>query len=125
MDQKLSTIMEFPDTVTRTEPPINESSPPQTYTISLVYTLRGVILENNLFYLSQWENPTNPYKRRFVWYKCDFTSSPEIAPVEQGEVLTVARDRGPNGILTVYVRNDVRENIEKVSPPEYLRVPPL
>jgi hypothetical protein len=36
--------------------------------------------------------------------------------------LTIARDRGRQGVLLVYVREDVPEVTVKVLPPEYLRV---
>lgn len=42
--------------------------------------------------------------------------------VDEGDVLTIARDRGSEGVSMVYVREDVPEVVDKVLPPEYLRV---
>lgn len=120
MQNKLPTLFDFPDYITRanvedpTAPPIR---------ISLNYILRGIIVDQHLTYFSRWECYTNPYKRKLIWFKSDFSSSkPEITTIEEGEVLTMARERGSDGITTVYVREDVPEVIDKVLPPDYLRV---
>jgi hypothetical protein len=122
MEDKLATLFNFPDFIT-VPPSENHSADTPGRRVSLNYTLRGVILDQHLTYFSQWENYTNPYKRRLVWFKSDFsTSKPEITIIEEGEVLTISRDRGKVGVITVYVRDDVPEAIEKVLPPEYLQV---
>lgn len=79
-------------------------------------------MDQNLTFFSQWENYTNPYTRKLSWFKSDFSDKPEICPVDESDVLTVARDRGLNGVLTVYVKDDVPEVMDKVLPPDYLRV---
>jgi hypothetical protein len=84
------------------------------------------MVDQQLTFFSQWEHYANPYKRKLTWFKSDFTEvKPEIIPVEEGDVLTISRDRGSDGIMTVYVREDIPEMIEKVLPPEYLRVYPF
>ena len=120
MQNKLTTLFDFPDYITRSN---GEDPTLQPTRISLNYILRGIIVDQHLTYFSQWEHYTNPYKRKLTWFKSDFSSSkPEITTVEQGEVLTMARERGSDGITTVYVREDVPEVIDKVLPPDYLRV---
>ena len=121
LEIKLPTLFEFPDSITRPSP-----DDPSTQTkISVVYLLRGVIVDQHLTFFSQWEHYTNPYKRKLIWYKSDFSScKPEVTTIDEGEVLTIARDRGIDGIITVYVRDDVPEATEIVLPPEYLRVRP-
>jgi hypothetical protein len=90
--------------------------------MSLIYILRGVVVDPQLTYFSQWGPYTNPYKKKLGWFKSDFSDKPEITSVDEGEVLTIARDRGRQGVLLVYVREDVPEVVNKVLPPEYLRV---
>ena len=122
MENTLTNIWDFPDYITR---PPSDSSIPSTR-ISLVYVLRGVVVDQQLTFFSEWTNYANPYKRKLLWYKSDFsTSKSEITQVEEGEVLTIARERGSDGVTTVYVRDDVPEIIEKVLPPDYLGVPSL
>ena len=124
MENALTNIFDFPDYVMR---PSSDPSLPPTR-ISLLYLLRGVIVDQQITFFSEWTHYTNPYKRKLQWYKSDFsTSKPEIQQIEEGEVLTIARERGsPDGVTTIYVRNDVLEVIDKVLPPDYLRViPPL
>lgn len=116
-------MMDFPSSITKPSSADTQDSQAIT-SVSLVYDLRGVIIDNNLFYFTQWEHITNPYKRKLAWYKAEFNGTPDITSVEEGEVLTVARDRGSQGVLTIYLRDDVPENIEKVLPPDYLRVTP-
>lgn len=124
MHETLSSIMEFPSSVTRQSIDQSAEGSSQSETISLVYTLRGVVVDQYLTFFSQWENYTNPYKRKLCWFKSDFSRKPNISPVEESDVLTIARDRGLNGVLTVYVKDDVPE-VDRVLPPEYLRVSPL
>jgi len=121
MEERLRTMMDFPTSITR-QTPVEGASTSISTTISLVYDLRGVVVDNNLFYFSQWEHITNPYKRKLRWYKADFSGIPDITSVDEGDVLSVARDRGSQGVLTIYIRDDVPENVEKVLPPDYLRV---
>src|SRR5216110_1921362 len=85
MQNKLTTLFDFPDYITRS----NAEDPTlQPTRISLNYILRGIIVDQHLTYFSQWEHYTNPYKRKLTWFKSDFSSSkPEITTVEQGEVL--------------------------------------
>jgi len=120
MENKLTTIFDFPDYITRP----NEQDPTLPATrISLIYNLRGVIVDQHLTFFSQWEHYTNPYKRKLKWFKSDFSSSKmEITTTDEAEVLTIARDRGSDGVTTVYVRDDIPEPKEKVLPPDYLRV---
>lgn len=124
MQNKLPTIFDFPDFITRPPPNTEDPNAPTTR-ISLIYVLRGVLIDQHLTYFSQWENYTNPYKRKLNWFKSDFSLKHEVTTVEEGEVLTIARERGSDGITTVYVRDDVPEVLEKVLPPDYLRVRPL
>ena len=124
MQATLSSVMEFPTSVTRQLPEQTAEGSSQSRTISLMYTLRGVVVDQHLTFFSQWENYTNPYKRKLSWFKSDFSGKPEIGPVEESDVLTIARDRGSNGVLTVYVKDDVPEVMDRVLPPEYLRVTP-
>lgn len=124
MQEKLSSIMEFPTSVTRQLPDQSVEGSGQSKTISLVYTLRGVVVDQYLTFFSQWEHYTNPYTRKLCWFKSDFSQTPDISPVEESDVLTIARDRGSNGVLTVYVKDDVPEVMDRVLPPEYLRVIP-
>ena len=121
MESTLANIFDFPDYITH---PSSDPSVPPTR-ISLVYILRGIIVDQQITFFSEWTHYTNPYKRKLQWYKSDFTTSkPEITHVEEGEVLTIARERGSSdGITTIYVRDDVPETIDKVLPPDYLRVP--
>ena len=121
MQNKLTTIFDFPDFITRPPPNTEDPNAPSTR-ISLIYVLRGVLIDQHLTYFSQWEQYTNPYKRKLKWFKSDFSLKHEIATVEEGEVLTIARERGSDGITTVYVREDVPEVFEEVLPPDYLRV---
>jgi hypothetical protein len=120
MADRLRTIMDFPTSTTKTV--VTEGQTPQTVSMSLVYDLRGLIIDKGLFYFSQWEHITNPYKRRLAWYRVVSIEAPDICRVAEDEVLTSARDRGQNGVLTVYLRDDVPENIERVLPPDYIRV---
>jgi len=83
-----------------------------------------VIVDQHLTFFSRWQHYSNPYKRKLEWYKSDFSTKLDLVGVDEGEVLTIARDRGSEGITTVYVHEDVTEAIEKVLPPEYLRVRP-
>ena len=122
MKEKLNSIMEFPTSTTRPLPQQADTEPAQNRTISLVYTLRGVVVDQHLTFFSEWENYTNPYKRKLSWFKSDFSNRSEICPVDESDVLTIARDRGSNGVLTVYVKDDVPEVLDKVLPPDYLRV---
>ena len=123
MQNKLTTLFDYPDFVTHPPPYTDGSSTASPTRISLCYSLRGIIVDQHLTYFSQWEHFTNPYKRKLIWFKSDFSlSKPEVTTVEQGDVLTIARERGSDGITTVYVRDDVPESFEKVLPPEYLRV---
>ena len=120
----MATIFDFPDFITR--PPEDPEDPiAPAIRISLIYVLRGIIIDQHLTYFSRWENYTNPYKQKLKWFKSDFSSKPEISTVDEGEVLTIARERGSYGITTVYVRDDVPEALEKVIAPEYLRVLPF
>ena len=121
IDEQLQTLMDFPTYITRAVPS-EPQEPPSTEKVSLVYDLRGVIIDNKLYFFSRWEHITNPYKRKLTWYKADFSKSPDVGPVEEGEVLSLARNYGPQGISTVYVRDELPEIIEKVLPPDYLRV---
>src|SRR5271170_7644023 len=117
MERKLTTMFELPDFVTRTTAAEGEN-PPETTSISTVYLLRGVLVDQVITYFSQWEHYTNPYKKKLTWYKCEFSSSkPEVVVVDEGEVLTISRDRGIEGVITVYVRDDLPEVVEKVLPP--------
>jgi hypothetical protein len=118
MEEKLSTLFNFPNSLPRSSDDHNGA--PKVFT----YTLRGIIIDPNLTYFSSWEHYTNPFLRALKWYKSDFSSKPEVAAVDQGEVLTMARERGQSGVITVYVRDDVPETQEKVLPPEYIRVSP-
>jgi hypothetical protein len=122
MEDKMTRLFNFPEfiTVPHTE---NQNTDAFGRRVSLNYILRGVVVDQHLTYFSQWEHYTNPYKRNLVWFKSDFsTPKPEITTIEEGEVLTISRDRGKAGVITVYVRDDVPEAIDKVLPPEYLRV---
>jgi hypothetical protein len=119
MKNKLSSLFDFPPYVTR-PPDTPDDSPTR---ISTVFILRGVIVDQHLTYFSRWQHYSNPYKRKLEWYKSDFATKLELVVVDEGEVLTISRDRGSDGITTVYVREDVPEIIDKVLPPEYLRVP--
>ena len=122
MENALTDLFDFPDYITyRSSDP---STPPTR--ISLLYLLRGVIVDQQITFFSEWTHFTNPYKRKLQWYKSDFsTSKPEIQQIEEGEVLTIARERGSSdGVTTIYIRDDVPEIIEKVLPPDYLRVLP-
>ena len=121
MEEKLSTLFNYPDTMPG---PASEDPEAPTTPITFAYTLRGIIIDQHLTFFSQWENFPNPYKRTLNWYKSDFSSTHEITPIDQGEVLTMGRERGNHGIVTIYVKNDVLEPMEKVLPPEYLRVHP-
>lgn len=122
MEDKTAELFKFPDFLIVPSTG-NQNTNTLGRRVSLNYILRGVIVDQHLTYFSQWENYTNPYKRNLVWFKSDFsTPIPEIVTVEEGEVLTISRDRGKVGVITVYVRDDVPEVIEKVSPPDYLRV---
>lgn len=122
MKSKLTTLFDFPDFITRPSSNTEDPNAPPTR-ISLIYILRGVVIDQHIIYFSKWEHYTNPYKRRLNWYKSDFSSKHEITTVEEGEVLTIARERGSDGITTVYVRDDVPEVLsEKILPPNYLRV---
>jgi hypothetical protein len=116
MKNKLSGLFDFPPFLTHSAP---DGS---TTRISLVYQLRGVIVDQHLTFFSRWQHHSNPYKRKREWFKADFSSKLELVAVEEGEVLTIARDRGSDGVITVYVREDVPEVMDKVLPPEYLRV---
>jgi len=122
MENALTNLFNFPDYITH--PSSDPSTPPAR--ISLVYLLRGVIVDQQITFFSEWTHLTNPYKRKLQWYKSDFsTSKPEIQQIEEGEVLTIARERGSSdGVTTIYIRDDLPEIIEKVLPPDYLRVPP-
>jgi hypothetical protein len=122
MEQKLSELMDFPDTITRPITSDNETESPETKTISLTYILRGIVVDQSLTFFSIWEPFTNPYKKKLFWFKCDVANRISVTLVEEGEVLTIARDRGREGVLTVYVREDVPEAMDKVSAPDYLRV---
>jgi hypothetical protein len=120
MQNKLLTLFDFPDYITR--PNVEDPTAPPIR-ISLNYILRGIIVDQHLTYFSQWEHYSDPYKRKLIWFKSDFSSSkPEITTIEEGEVLTMARERGSDGITTVYVREGIPEVIDKVFPPDYLRV---
>ena len=114
--------MDFPTSTTRQSPEQATEGSTLPRTISLMYTLRGVIVDQNLTFFSQWENYTNPYIRKLSWFKLDFSNKPKICSVDESDVLTIARDRGSNGVLTVYVKDDVPEVMDKVLPPDYLRV---
>ena len=122
MQEKLTSIMDFPTSTTRQSPEQATEGSTLPRTISLMYTLRGVIVDQNLTFFSQWENYTNPYIRKLSWFKLDFSNKPKICSVDESDVLTIARDRGSNGVLTVYVKDDVPEVMDKVLPPDYLRV---
>ena len=125
MERKLTTMFDFPDFITRTTPAEGDT-PGKSVKISTVYLLRGVIVDQFITYFSKWEHYTNPYKRKLTWYKSEFASAkPDVVLVDEGEVLTIARDRGTEGVTTVYVRDDLPETLEKVLPPEYLRVMPF
>jgi hypothetical protein len=121
----LTNLFDFPDYIT--QPSSDPSTPPTR--ISLVYLLRGVIVDQQITFFSEWTHLTNPYKRKLQWYKSDFsTSKPEIQQIEEGEVLTIARERGSSdGVTTIYVRADIPKIqlrfIDNVLPPDYLRVP--
>lgn len=122
LEAKLLTLFEFHDFITRPSSEGQDATTTETR-ISVTYTLRGVVVDQYLTFFSQWEHYSNPYRRKLVWYKSDFSSSkPEIVAIEEGEVLTIARDRGSEGVITVYVRDDVPELTAKVLAPEYLRV---
>jgi len=123
MENTLTNIFDFPDYITRPSP--DPSVPPTR--VSLLYVLRGVIVDQQITFFSEWTHYSNPYKRKLQWYKSDFsTSKPEITQIEEGEVLTIARERGSaDGVTTVYVRDHVPEVMDKVLPPDYLRVFPL
>ena len=123
MERQLTTLFNFPSTISRRSSLDREDTTPLPPPISLVYTLRGVIIDHHLTFFSQWEHYSNPYTRKLAWFKADFTSNPEITSVEEGEVLTIARERGDSGIITVYVKDDVTELVKKALPPDYLRVP--
>ena len=118
--KSLSQIFDFPPFITY---PADTPDSPATQ-ISLIYQLRGVVVDQHLTFFSRWQNYSNPYKRKLEWYKSDFSTKLELAVVDEGEVLTIARDRGSEGVTTVYVREDVSETMDKVLPPEYLRVLP-
>jgi len=119
------TMFDFPDSITRTRP-AEGNNPATSVRISTVYLLRGVIVDQIITFFSQWEHFSNPYKKKLIWFKSEFTSGkPDVVVVDEGEVLTIARDRGLEGVITVYVREDLPETAEKVLPPMYLRVMPL
>jgi hypothetical protein len=117
MKDQFSRLFDFPPFLTQT------AADGATTRTSLVYQLRGVIVDQHLTFFSRWQHYSNPYKRKLEWFKADFSSKLELVGIDEGEVLTIARDRGSDGILTVYVREDVPEVLtEKVLPPDYLRV---
>ena len=116
MKGQLSRLFNFPPFLTHSAP---DGSSTRT---CLVYQLRGVIVDQHLTFFSRWQHYTNPYKRKLEWFKADFSSKLELVEVEEGEVLTIARDRGSDGVLTVYVREDIPEVMDEVLTPEYLRV---
>lgn len=118
MKQKMATIFDFEKSIVPSVTE-NEQNPSR---IVFSYNLRGVVIDQHLTFFSEWEHYTNPYKRHLQWYKSDFSGKPEIVTVDVGEVLTMARERGGQGVLTVYVRDDVVEPVETVLPPEYLQV---
>jgi hypothetical protein len=120
MENALTNLFDFPDYITH---PSSDPSTPPTRT-SLLYLLRGVIVDQQITF-SEWTHLTNPYKRKLQWYKSEFsTSKPEIQQIEEGEVLTIGREQGSsNSVTTIYIRDDVPEIIEKVLPPDHLRVP--
>jgi hypothetical protein len=114
MEAKLQTLFKFPDSIPRSS---SEDSP-----ITFAYTLRGIVIDQNLTFFSEWEHYTNPFQRTLKWYKSDFSSKHEVVSVDQGEVLTIARERGNQGVLTIYIKDDVPEAMDRVLPPEYLQV---
>jgi hypothetical protein len=122
MEQKLLELMDFPDTITRPIKSDNDAESSETKTISLTYVLRGIVVDETLTFFSIWQPFTNPYKKKLSWFKLDLATRVSVTSVEEGEVLTIARDRGREGVLTVYVREDVPEVTDKVSAPDYLRV---
>lgn len=79
-------------------------------------------MDQCLTFFSIWEPFTNPYKKKLLWFRCNISNQIEVTLVEEGDVLTIARDRGRSGILTVYAREDVSEVVDKVLPPDYLSV---
>src|SRR6202035_5712125 len=113
MENKLSELMDFPTSITRPVSSDQDSSSSSTTTMSLIYILRGVVVDPQLTYFSQWGPYTHPYKKKLGWFKSDFSDKPEITSVDEGEVLTIARDRGRQGVLLVYVREDVPEVVNK------------
>ena len=120
MEAKLSSLFVFPEHVYKVS---HDPTSPRTR-ISTTYILRGVMVDSQLTFFSQWTRSPNPYKQILTWYKADFSPRgyPEIGEVEESEVLSVARDRGRDGVMTVYVRDDVPQDLDKVFAPEYLRV---
>jgi hypothetical protein len=116
MKDQLSRLFDFSPFLTQS------AADGATTRTSLIYQLRGVIVDQHLTFFSRWQHYTNPYKRKLEWFKADFSSKLELVGIDEGDVLTIARDRGSDGVLTVYVREDVPEVMEKVLPPEYLRV---
>jgi len=116
MEAKLQTLFKFPDSI----PPSSSEDTPVTF----AYTLRGIVIDQTLTFFSEWEHYTNPFQRTLKWYKSDFSSKHEVVAVDEGEVLTMGRERGNQGVLTIYVKDDVPETMDKVLPPDYLRVYP-